>query len=62
MNYSYFKPFSPSSIGGTVTGIERKTAKRLLRQSKTIETEPEWRRTMGERVFTLSGRRTIHIY
>ncbi len=40
MNYSYFKPFSPSSRGGTVTGIDRKTARRLLRQSKTIETEP----------------------
>lgn len=60
--YSYFKRYSPFSIGGVIRGIERKTARQLITRFKgKVQTEKYYNQ-IGERKIVLNNRNSILIY
>jgi hypothetical protein len=61
IHYSLFTPFKTGKGGGTVFGIERKQAKRLLKHS-TKEKRPDWMHERLRRYVTLTKGRRMMIY
>ena len=60
IQFSYFKRFSEWSIGGTLSAIERKTAKQLIARFKG-KMKKEFRLSAETRVIILSNRNEILI-
>ena len=60
--YSYFKRFSPHSIGGTITGISRKAARQLITRYKGKIKPDHYDRVKAERVIQLNNNNHITIY
>jgi hypothetical protein len=59
--YSYFKRFSKFSIGGTITGVNKKTAKTLITRFKGVVEQDKYPER-GQRRIILNNRNSILIY
>lgn len=60
--YSYFKKFSPSSIGGVSKPVSRATAKTLITKMKGKVDPKWWRNNIGERTILFENGNRIFMY